>query len=184
VHNAKNATAAVVAALHLGVPFDVAAGALGRYAGVARRFEFRGSVDGITLVDDYAHNPGKVAAVLAAAATGGWGRVVCVFQPHRFTRTAALWREFGPSFREADLVAITDVYGAGEAPVPGVTGKLVVDAVLDAFPWKRVAYLPRRADVVAYLRHELRTGDLCLSLGAGDITALPDELVAALRARR
>jgi UDP-N-acetylmuramate--alanine ligase len=183
-HNARNATAALVAGLHLGVPFDVAAGALGRYAGVARRFEFRGSVDGVTLVDDYAHNPGKVAAVLAAAASGGWERVVCVFQPHRFTRTAALWRDFGPAFGDADLVAVTDVYGAGEAPVPGVTGKLVVDSVLDVFPWKRVAYLPRRVDVVSYLRDELRPGDLCLSLGAGDITALPDELAAALRARR
>jgi UDP-N-acetylmuramate--alanine ligase len=95
LHNMRNATAAIAMAMELGVPFDVCATALARYAGVARRFQFRGRAGGITFVDDYAHNPGKVKAVLEAAASGGWGRVVCVFQPHRYTRTAALWREFG-----------------------------------------------------------------------------------------
>jgi UDP-N-acetylmuramate--alanine ligase len=177
LHNMRNATAAIAMAMELGVPFDVCVTALARYAGVARRFQFRGRAGGITFVDDYAHNPGKVKAVLEAAASGGWGRVVCVFQPHRYTRTAALRREFGSSFDPADIVVVMDVYGAGERPQPGVTGKLVVDAILEHRPWKRVAWLPRREDVVTYLAAELRPDDLCLTVGAGDITSLATELL-------
>jgi UDP-N-acetylmuramate--alanine ligase len=178
LHNARNATAALVTASLLGADVDAAVAALGRYAGVARRFQLRGERDGVTFVDDYAHNPGKVEAVLAAAATGGWRRVVCVFQPHRYSRTEALWREFGDAFVDADLLVLTDVYAAGEAPRPGVTGRLLVHSVLDRHPDAQVAYLPKRADQVSYLRSRLRSGDLCLTLGAGDITLLPDELVA------
>jgi UDP-N-acetylmuramate--alanine ligase len=176
LHNVRNATAAIAMAMELGVPFEACRTALARYAGVARRFQFRGRAGGVTFVDDYAHNPGKVKAVLEAAAAGGWSRVVCVFQPHRYTRTAALWRAFGNSFDPADLVVVMDVYGAGERPQPGVTGKLVVDAILEHRPWKRVAWLPRREDVLAYLRAELRPDDLCLTLGAGDITSLATDL--------
>jgi UDP-N-acetylmuramate--alanine ligase len=180
LHNVRNATAAIAMAMGLGVSFDACRGALARYAGVARRFQFRGRARGVTFVDDYAHNPGKVTAVLDAAAHGGWRRVVCVFQPHRYTRTAALWRQFGSSFDPADVVVVMDVYGAGERPQPGVTGKLIVDAVLEHRPWKRVAWLPRRQDVVAYLTSELRPGDLCLTLGAGDITSLSSDLLSRL----
>jgi UDP-N-acetylmuramate--alanine ligase len=180
LHNVRNATAAIAMAMELGVSFDACRSALARYAGVARRFQFRGRARDITFVDDYAHNPGKVEAVLDAAAHGGWRRVVCVFQPHRYTRTAALWREFGPSFDPADIVVVMDVYGAGERPRPGVTGKLIVDAVLEHRPWKRVAWLPRREDVLTYLTAELRPGDLCLTLGAGDITSLPSDLLRQL----
>ncbi len=180
LHNVRNATAAIAMAMELGVPFEACRSALARYAGVARRFQFRGRARGVTFVDDYAHNPGKVEAVLEAAAHGGWRRVVCVFQPHRYTRTAALWRQFGSSFDPADIVVVMDVYGAGERPQPGVTGKLVVDAVLEHRPWKRVAWLPRRPDVVTYLTSELRPGDLCLTLGAGDITSLSSDLLSRL----
>ncbi len=183
LHNARNATAAIAAALELGVPFAGARDALGRYAGVARRFEFRGELAGVTFVDDYAHNPGKVAAVLAAAAGGSWRRVVAVFQPHRYSRTAALWREFGPAFADADVAVLTEVFAAGEAPRPGVTGRLLVASVLEASPYKRVAYLPHRPDVVRYLADELRAGDLCLTLGAGDITSLGDEVRLAMTSR-
>jgi UDP-N-acetylmuramate--alanine ligase len=183
LHNVRNATAAVAMAMELGVPFDVCRTALARYAGVARRFQFRGRAGGVTFVDDYAHNPGKVKAVLEAAAAGGWGRVVCVFQPHRYTRTASLWREFGSSFDAADLVVVMDVYAAGERPQPGVTGKLVVDAILEHRPWKRVAWLPRREDVLTYLGAELRSDDLCLTLGAGDVTSLATELFEQRSAR-
>jgi UDP-N-acetylmuramate--alanine ligase len=131
-------------------------------------------------VDDYAHNPGKVRAVMEAVAAGAWPRVVTVFQPHRYSRTERQWREFGDAFPSADVLVVTDVYGAGESPRPGVSGMLIVDAVLDERPWRRVAYLPHRADVIAYLRRELRAGDLCLTLGAGDITTLADDVQAAL----
>ncbi|MBI2708293.1 MAG: UDP-N-acetylmuramate--L-alanine ligase [Actinobacteria bacterium] len=183
LHNVRNATAALVAGHLVGAPIDAAVRALARYAGVARRYEQRGSAAGVTFVDDYAHNPGKVRAVVDTACRTGFDRVVVVFQPHRYSRTAALWRDFGDSFVGADLVVVTDVYGAGEAPQPGVTGKLVVDAVLSSHPWSRVAWLPHHDDVLGYLSAELRPGDLCLTLGAGDITAWPDEIMARLRHR-
>ena len=177
LHNARNACAALVAGLSVGVPFDAGARALARYGGVARRYQFRGERDGITFVDDYAHLPTEVRAALAAAAGGGWRRVVCVFQPHRFTRTAALWSDFADAFVDADVVVVTDVYDAGEVPRPGVSGKLIVDAVLEAHPDTTVAYLPDRWDWAPYLERVLRPGDLCITLGAGDLTLLPDELL-------
>jgi UDP-N-acetylmuramate--alanine ligase len=184
IHNARNATGAVTMAVELGVPFEAAATALARYAGVARRFEFRGEAGGVTFVDDYAHLPTEVAAAIDAARQGGWRRVVCVFQPHRFSRTGALWSSFAEAFAGADLLVVTDIYSAGERPRPGVTGKLIVNAVLDAHPWDAVAYLPRRRDLVGYVLDRLRPGDLCLTLGAGDLTTLPDELLDAMRRMR
>jgi len=183
LHNIRNATAALVAGMAAGASFEAGRDALADYAGVGRRFERRGFEAGITVVDDYAHNPGKVAAVLAGARAGRWGRVVAVFQPHRYSRTQDLWREFADSFVAADLVVVCGVYGAGEARRPGVTGKLIVDAVLDAHPRSRVAWLPDRVDVLRYLAVELRDGDLCLTLGAGDVTTLADELLPVLAAR-
>lgn len=177
LHNARNACGALAMGLELGVDFEAAARALARYGGVARRFQFRGEHDGVTLVDDYAHLPTEVRAALAAARDGGWKRVVVVFQPHRFSRTAALWRDFADAFVDADLVVVTDVYASGEAPRPGVSGKLIVNAVLDAHPYTRMAYLAARHDLVPYLRRTLRPGDVCLTLGAGDLTSLPDELL-------
>ena len=177
LHNARNACAALVAGLGIGASFEAAAAALGRFGGVARRFQFRGERDGVTFVDDYAHLPGEVRAALAAARDGGWRRVVCVFQPHRYSRTASLAGQFADAFGDADLLVLTDVHAAGEAPRPGVTGELVLDAVLDARPSSRVAYLPSRHDLVPYLRLVLRPGDVCLTLGAGDITLLAGELL-------
>ena len=178
-HNARNACGAMVTGLLLGVEGPAAVRALERFAGVARRFQFRGERGGVTFIDDYAHLPGEVRSALAAARSGGWRRVVAVFQPHRYSRTATLWRDFADAFVDADVVVVTDVYSAGEAPRPGVSGLLVVNAVLDAHPAAPVAYLPSRADVAAYLRQRLAPGDLCLTLGAGDLTALADELLGA-----
>lgn len=178
LHNARNAAVATVAALAAGAPADAASRALARFGGVARRFEFRGEQGGVTFVDDYAHLPTEVRAALAAARNGDWGRVVAVFQPHRYTRTAEVGEEFGDAFGDADVVVLTDVYGAGEAPVPGVSGRLVADAVRRARPDVQLHYVPGRADLVADVARLLRPGDLCLTLGAGDLTSLPDELMA------
>jgi len=180
LHNARNAAAAMACAEGLGVPLARSAEILAHYGGVSRRYEFRGSVGGVTFIDDYAHLPGEVAAVLATARAGGWRRIVCVYQPHRYTRTAALWHDFGQVFADADLVAFTDVYAAGEPPRPGISGKLLVDSLLDVEPHKRVAWFPHRRDLQRYLAHELRPGDLCLTLNAGDLTTLPAELIAEL----
>jgi UDP-N-acetylmuramate--alanine ligase len=183
IHNARNATAAAVMATELGAPFDAVARALAAFPGVGQRFEQRGEAGGVTFVDSYDHMPTEVAAALAAARAGGWRRVVCVFEPHRYTRTRDVHRQFADSFVDADLLGITDVFAASEDPIPGVSGKLVVDAVLDAHPFAHVAYLPARAGVLAWLQHHLRPGDLCLTLGAGDLTTLPDQVIDALSAR-
>ena len=150
---------------------------------MARRFEVRGEAAGVVLVDSYDHLPTEVAAALAAARAGGWRRVVCCFQPHRYSRTEALGRTFADCFADADVLIVTGIYPAGEAPRPGVSGKIVVDAVLDAHPWKHVAWLPTLDAVVAYLSGTLRPGDLCLTLGAGDLTTVPDRVLPVLEAR-
>jgi UDP-N-acetylmuramate--alanine ligase len=180
-HNALNAAGAAAIALELGAPFDAVVHALGGFAGVARRFQFRGERDGVTYVDDYAHLPSDVEAMIRAAREGGWSRVVAVFQPHRYTRTAALWRDFADAFTGADSLVLTDVYAAGEQPRPGVSGRLVLRAVLDAHPEQAVTYLPRRADLVAHVPRLARPGDVVLTLGAGDLTTAPDEWLAPSR---
>jgi UDP-N-acetylmuramate--alanine ligase len=174
-HNAANATGATALALELGAPFDAAAEAMRGFGGVARRFQFRGEIDGVTLVDDYAHIPGEITAMIRAAREGGWGRVIVVFQPHRYTRTARLWRDFADAFTGADQVVLTDVYAANETPQPGVSGRLILGAVLDAHPALPVVYLPRRTDVVQHALRLARPGDVVLTLGAGDLTTVPDE---------
>ncbi|MDA8035178.1 MAG: UDP-N-acetylmuramate--L-alanine ligase [Actinomycetota bacterium] len=177
-HNARNAAAAAAAALCLGVPVPETARALARFTGVARRFEFRGEARGVSFVDDYAHLPGEVAATLAAARRGGWRRVVCVFQPHRYSRLAAVGADFGAAFDGADAVVLTSVYPAGEEPLPGISSRVVLDAILAHDPAADVTYVPERAGLVTHLRAVLRPGDCCLTLGAGDLTSLPDELLA------
>ena len=163
----------------LGVaPAAVAAG-LADFRGVVRRFEFRGERDGVAFVDDYAHLPTEVAAAIATARRSGWRRVVAVFQPHRYTRTASLGRDFADAFAEADEVVITDVYAAGEDPIPGVSGRTVLDAVLDRHPRLAVSYLPRAEDLRDVPRRLARPGDVVLTLGAGDLTRLPDTWLGA-----
>jgi len=178
VHNVRNATGALAMAMSVGVPFEVAAAALGRFGGVARRFDVRGVSYGATLVDDYAHLPNEIAAVLAAArgSGDGWHRVVAVFQPNRFNRMAVMWPEYRDAFVDADLVVLTDIYASGTTPIPGITGKLVVNSVLDAHPATRMVWMPRREDLVDYLSRELREGDVCISMGCGDVATLPDEV--------
>jgi UDP-N-acetylmuramate--alanine ligase len=176
-HNARNAAVAAVAALRAGAPFEAAQAAMARFAGVARRFEFRGEAGGVTFVDDYAHLPTEVRAALATARTGSWSRVVAVFQPHRFTRTAALASQFGTAFADADVLVVTDVYSAGERPIPGVSGRLVADAVTAQDSRLPVTYAPGWGELRQSVASILRSGDLCLTLGAGDLTTLPDTLL-------
>ncbi len=178
--NAQNAAAAIAAATLLGASPSDAHAALARFAGVARRFQFRGERRGITFVDDYAHLPTEVAATLAATRAGGWERTVAVFQPHRYSRTEAVGTSFADAFGDADVVVITAIDAAGEVPRPGVTGELVYDAIVRAHPETSAIYLPVRADLIAYLASDLRPGDCCITLGAGDLTRLPDEVLEVL----
>jgi UDP-N-acetylmuramate--alanine ligase len=180
-YNARNATAAIAVAVSVGVDPDDARRALARFGGVARRFEFRGERDGVTFVDDYAHLPSEVRAGLGAARSGGYGRVVCVFQPHRYSRIASLALDFASAFVDCDVLFVTDIYSAGEEARPGVTGRLIVDAVLASHPDADVTYAPTHEELLARLRETLRAGDCCITLEAGDLTALPDEMLAGDR---
>ncbi|HEX4903411.1 MAG TPA: UDP-N-acetylmuramate--L-alanine ligase [Acidimicrobiales bacterium] len=183
LHNARNAAGALAACLVRGVPLAAGAGAIGRFAGVARRFEQRGEAAGVTFVDSYDHLPTEVAAALAAARTGPFDRVVCVFQPHRYTRTRDLAHTFADAFVDADVLGVTELYGAGEVPIEGISGRLVLDAVLGAHPGTAGTFLPDLDATVEWLLDVLRPGDLCLTLNAGDLTTVPDRVVAALEQR-
>ncbi len=179
-HNVLNATAVLATLDFLGYGPEEAAQAVSGFSGVRRRFDHVGDVDGITVVDDYGHHPTEVAATINAAKALGFSKVHVLFQPHRYTRTQALAREFAGAFDAADDVTFMDVYSAGEAPIPGVTGKTIVDAVLDRNPRKQVCYLPHRADVVPYLSGKVKGGELLLTMGAGDVTAMGPLFISAL----
>jgi UDP-N-acetylmuramate--alanine ligase len=178
---ARNAAVATVAALRVGATVDDAVRAFARFAGVARRFELRGDAGGVRFVDDYAHLPTEVRAVLEAARQTGPQRIVVVFQPHRYSRIGALGEQFADAFSAADVVVVTDIFAAGEQPMPGVTGRLVADAVTAQHPDLDVRYIAGRPELRDHLTALLRPGDLCLTLGAGDLTSLPDELLAEPR---
>lgn len=179
-HMVSNATAALATAWALGLDIAAAGGALSDFAGVRRRFDLVGEVDGVTVVDDYAHHPTEVRATLKAAHGLGFDRVFVLFQPHRYSRTEAFADDFGDALAGAERVALMDVYSAGEAPVPGVSGKTVLEAVLKRHPRTQTAYLPHRSEVVAYLASRVRSGDLVLTMGAGDVTTVGPELVREL----
>jgi len=179
-HNVLNATASLAVAYALGLDVAAAAGALAGFAGVKRRFDDVGEAGGVRVIDDYAHHPTEVRATLAAARAVGATRVCVVFQPHRYSRTAALATEFGAAFGDADRVILMEVYSAGETPIPGVTGKTIVEELLLADPRARVTYLPHRSDIPAYLALSSREGDLVITMGAGDVTALAPEILRAL----
>ena len=183
-HNALNALGALAMACELGVEGPHAAAALAGFEGVARRFERRGGAAGVEFIDDYAHLPTEVACALKTASQGGWQRVICVFQPHRYTRTSHLWSTFAHCFEAGDEVIITDVYSAGEPAIPGVSGELIWRAVNEAHPDRKVDYVARLEDVADHLADRLRPGDLCLTLGAGDLTQVPDWVITRLAESR
>ena len=181
VHNLLNAAAAVGSASLVGVDPTVAADALSTFAGVHRRFEFRGQARGAEFFDDYGHTPTEMAVTLQTARRRTPERLVALVQPHRYTRVQSLWRELGASLTEADLIVITDVYGAAQDPIPGVTGELVADGVRAADPRADVVYLPHRHEVLDYLDREVRPGDLVVTMGCGDVWMLGDAALQRLR---
>jgi UDP-N-acetylmuramate--alanine ligase len=179
-HNLLNAAAAVAAAGLVGVDDEAAVEALRSFAGVRRRFERRGSARGAEFFDDYGHVPTELAVTIDVARRRGPRRLVAVFQPHRYSRTQALWRELGQSLVGADLVVVTDVYGAEQDPIPGVTGEMVVEGIRIADPSVRTVYLPHRPDVIRYLVEEVRDGDLVITMGCGDVWMLGDAALEAI----
>jgi UDP-N-acetylmuramate--alanine ligase len=181
-HSVQNALAAVAVGLELEVPFAKITGALAEFAGAERRFERRGVVNGITVVDDYGHHPTEIAAVLSAARAARPERIVVAFQPHRYTRTRDLMNEFGTALAAADEVVLTAIYAASEDPIPGVTSEALADTVNKgrATP---VHLVPKLDEVAARVADLARPGDLVITLGAGSIGGLAGALVAELERR-
>jgi UDP-N-acetylmuramate--alanine ligase len=179
-HNVLNAAAAFAAAAELGFPASQVAAALSAYGGAQRRMEPKGEEDGVRVLDSYAHHPTEVAADLAAARDlADGGRVIAIFQPHLFSRTRIFAAELGGALGLADEAIVLDIYAAREDPEPGVTGRLVADAV----PAGRARYIPDAAQVPAVVTEVAKPGDVVLTMGAGDVTKLGPAIVAALRAR-
>ena len=181
VHNALNLAAAVAMAIQLGVDPQLACEAVESFGGVARRFAERGSFHGALLIDDYAHLPAEIEAAIAAAQSHplATSRVVAVFQPNRFHRIAAMADSYAHCFTNADRVVITDVYASGTAKIPGITGELVVDAVRRAHPDVDIVWAPTRLDTIAAVQSWIQPGDLCISMGCGDIETFPDDLLSS-----
>jgi UDP-N-acetylmuramate--alanine ligase len=182
-HNVANALGAITAAMAAGAPFEAAVAGLAGFTGAARRFHLRAEAGGVTVVDDYAHHPTEVAASLAAARLGGAKRLVAVFQPHLYSRTRLFATDFGRALAAADLVVVADVYAAREDPEPGVDGALVAGAARLARPDLDCVYEPDRSALAARVASLVQPGDLVLTLGAGDITTLADELAPLLGRR-
>ena len=168
-HNVLDALACFVTLAELGVAPARIVAPLEGFSGAVRRFQLKGERDGVTVVDDYAHHPTELKATLTAAREGDWSRVVAVFQPHLYSRTEYLQAEFAEALLEADVAVVTDVYGAREDPLPGVSGKLIVDGILRMQKSKPVVYLPKLNSIVDYLERHTEPGDLVLTLGAGDV---------------
>lgn len=181
-HNLSNAVAAVAVGMFAGLSFSQIAWALKDFSGAGRRFQTLFEGYGITVVDDYAHHPSEIAATLKAARQVCTGRVLVVFQPHRYTRTAILGDRFGSAFRGADEIIICDIYSAGEKPIEGVTAKKIVDAV-EKEEGKKVRYLPDKNEIITYLLKNVRSGDMILTMGAGNIWQTGREIAAALKER-
>lgn len=173
-HNIQNSLAAITVALELKIPFEKIKSGIEKFSGVYRRWEKKGEVNGISLYDDYAHHPTECRATLSGAKSGWRKRIVCVFQPHLFTRTRDFYEEFGKAFLLADILIVTDVYPAREEPIQGITGELIVNAAKE-FGHKNANYLKDKKDVPNFLNTICKEGDIVITMGAGDIWKFGEE---------
>jgi UDP-N-acetylmuramate--alanine ligase len=176
-HNVQNALAATAVGLELHVPFSKVKTGIEKFTGVFRRWEVKAELDGITVIDDYAHHPTEIRATLAGAKAGWRRRTVCVFQPHLYSRTRDFYDEFGRAFFNADVLIVTDVYPAREEPIQGVTGELIANAAKE-FGHKQVHYVPEKKDVPDYLMTITRPGDMVITMGAGDIWKFGEQFIS------
>ena len=179
-HNVLNALATVAVARLAEVDFDKIAEGFTLFNGAKRRFETKGRKAGVWVVDDYAHHPTEIASTLIAARQTEHKRLICAFQPHRYTRTKLLVEEFGSCFKEADILLLTNVYSAGEAPIPGVDGRLIEKSVLEK-TGRQAIYIPERGNIAEQLAKIAKPGDLIITMGAGDIFLTGPELLAKLK---
>jgi UDP-N-acetylmuramate--alanine ligase len=177
-HNVSNALAAVAVGVELDVPFAAVSEGISEFTGISRRLEHKGEAKGVSVMDDYAHHPTEIIATLRAARSFWRKRIVAVFQPHRYTRTHALWERLGRSFYDADSVIVASI-SAGEEPISGVTAELVAKAALQS-GHRDVTYIPDKSEIVDHLVGMLRQGDLLVTLGAGDVWKVGEEVLRRL----
>jgi len=181
VHNVRNAAAAAAVALYLNVASDLIREGLAKFAGVGRRFDIKGIVKDITVIDDYGHHPAEIRATLDAARGCKFSRLLVLFQPHRYTRTQHLWDEFCRAFNQADMLVLTDIYPASEAPIPGVTSEGLANAIRGA-GHKSVYYCRSIQEATEYLLRQARSGDAILTIGAGSVSRASNDLITLLEA--
>ena len=179
-HNVQNSLAAIAVGLQLGVPFEKVRAGIEKFTGVYRRWEKKGDVDGMTLYDDYAHHPTECRATLGGAKAGWRRRVVCVFQPHLYSRTRDFYEEFGKSFLLSDVLVVTDVYPAREEPIQGVSGELIANAA-KRFGHKEVHYIPDKKQIPDFLKSIAKSGDILITMGAGDIWKFGEEFLTKMK---
>jgi len=179
LHNVSNSLAAVAVGLELGLAFPVIREALEHFQGIERRFQLKGRTAGVTVVDDYAHHPAEIRATLEAARRGEHKRVLAVFQPHRYTRTQLCFEDFLGAFHDADVLVVTDIYAAGEKELMGVHARKIVEGVRRQ-GHKEVFYLPAFPDILGFLEKACRSGDLVLTLGAGNVHQVGEQLLVSL----
>jgi UDP-N-acetylmuramate--alanine ligase len=179
IHNVRNAAAAAAVALYLDVPADLIRAGLEAFTGVGRRFEVKGTMRGITLIDDYGHHPVEIRATLEAARGCGYDRLLVLFQPHRFSRTQHLWDDFCRAFNQADLLIVTDIYAASEPPIRGITALALAEAIRAA-GHKNVAYCATLQESIERLLREARSGDAVLAIGAGNVNRALGEFALLL----
>ncbi len=179
VHNVKNSLAAMAVGLELEIQWEIIKSALQNFKGVRRRFEIKGVKKEIMVVDDYAHHPSEIRATLAAAKQGWNKRVIAVFQPHLFTRTRDFYQDFGHSFENSDMVVLMDIYPARETPIPGVTSQLIVETARQT-GHPQVHYYPDKSQLLEFLKKNCRSGDMVITLGAGDIYKLGEQFLKEL----
>jgi UDP-N-acetylmuramate--alanine ligase len=182
IHNVRNAAAATAVALYLNIPAELIRAGLEEFSGVGRRFDVKGVINGITLIDDYGHHPTEIRATLEAARGCRYNRLLVLFQPHRYTRTQHLWDEFCRAFNQADLVVLTDIYAAHEEPIPGVTGEALAEAIRAA-GHKNVVFRSSMQEGIEEMLREARPGDALLTIGAGNVSRAPGELAILLGAK-
>jgi UDP-N-acetylmuramate--alanine ligase len=182
IHNVRNAAAAAAVGLSLNVPADLIRAGLAKFSGVGRRFEIKGEYGGVTLIDDYGHHPAEIRATLEAARGCGYKRLLVLFQPHRYSRTKFLWEDFRRSFNEADILVITEIYAAGEAAVDGVNGEILSEAISTA-GHKNVVFTSTMQAGMEFLYREARPGDAILTIGAGSVNRVLDQLAMLLASK-
>jgi UDP-N-acetylmuramate--alanine ligase len=182
IHSVRNAAAAAAVALTLNIPADLIRQGLEKFSGVSRRFEVKGTFSGVTLIDDYGHHPTEIRATLEAARGCGYQRLLVLFQPHRYTRTQYLWEDFRRSFNQADVLVISDIYAAGESPLQGISGEKLADAISTA-GHKRVVYSSTLQGGIEFILREARPGDAVLTIGAGSVGRVTEELAMLLESR-